>query len=156
LALYNQAVKAEDGVNNALTETLRLEYSFTSTIRSLAPGKETGEKIFPGVLYVLVASMAGSIITRNRNIILRASVPAAIGVGAAYAVLPITMRNVGDLVWTYEERYPVLADAHLRTKARVSKFLETGKAHSQMSYYMVQDKVGEAREKMEDWVKKGK
>ena len=27
---------------------------------------------------------------------------------------------------------------------------------SQMSYYMVQDKMGEAREKMEDWVKKGK
>jgi MICOS complex subunit MIC26 len=100
--------------------------------------------------------MAGSIITRNRNILLRATVPAAIGIGAAYAVLPITMRNVGDLVWTYEERYPVIADAHLRTKERVQRFLETGKAHSAMGVGMLQDKVGETREKLEDWVKKGK
>ena len=156
LFLHKQATKAEDAVNNALTETLRLEHSFTSTIRSLAPPKESGEKIFPGALYVLVASMAGSIVTRNRNILLRASIPVAIGLGTAYAVLPITMKNVGDLAWTYEERYPVIADAHLRTKERVSKFLETGKAHSSMGFYQLQDKVGEAREKVEDWVKRGK
>ncbi|KAF2011796.1 hypothetical protein BU24DRAFT_454276 [Aaosphaeria arxii CBS 175.79] len=156
LAAYRQATRAEDSINNALTETFRLEHSFTSTIRSLAPPKESGEKIFPGALYVLVASMAGSILTRNRNIILRASVPAAIGIGAAYAVLPITMRNVGDLAWTYEERYPALAEAHLKTKARISKFLETGKAHSSMTFYRVQDKVEETRERLEDWVKKGR
>ena len=156
LALYQQAVRAEDGINNALTETLRLEHSFTSTIRSLAPPKESGERVFPGVLYVLVASMAGSIITRNRNILLRATVPAAIGVAAANAVLPITSRNVGDLVWKYEERYPVLADAHLRTKERVTQFFETGKAHSAMGVGMIQNKVAETRSSMEDWVRKGR
>ncbi|KAF1977147.1 hypothetical protein BU23DRAFT_527517 [Bimuria novae-zelandiae CBS 107.79] len=156
LALYQQAVRVEDGVNNALTETLRLEHSFTSTIRSLAPPKESGERVFPGVLYVLVASMAGSIVTRNRNILLRATVPAAIGIGAAYAVLPITMKNVGDLAWKYEEKYPVLADAHLRTRERVTSFWETGKAHSQMGVGMIQDKVTETRSSMEDWVKKGR
>lgn len=156
LALYQQSVRAEDGVNNALTETLRLEHSFTSTIRSLAPPKESGERVFPGALYVLVASMAGSIVTRNRNILLRASVPAAIGIGAAYAVLPLTMKNVGDLAWTYEEKYPVLADTHLRTKERVTRFWETGKAHSAMGVGMLQDKVAETRSNMEDWVKKGR
>ncbi|KAF1956654.1 hypothetical protein CC80DRAFT_593374 [Byssothecium circinans] len=155
MALYQASTRAEDSVNNALTETLRLEHSFTSTIRSLAPSKETGERVFPGALYVLVASMAGSILTRNRNILLRATVPAAIGVGAAYAVLPVTMKNVGDLVWTYEEKYPVLADAHLRTKERVTRFLETGKAHSAMGIGMLQDKVGETRDRMENWVRKG-
>jgi organizing structure protein 2 len=156
MALYKQATRAEDGINNALTETLRLEHSFTSTIRSLAPPKQSGERIFPGALYVLIASMAGSIITRNRNILLRATVPAAIGIGAAYAVLPITTRNVGDLIWTYEERYPVLAEAHMQTKARVQRFFETGKAHSQMGVAMMQDKVGETREKVDEWLKKGR
>lgn len=156
LALYKQATRAEDSVNNALTETLRLEHSFTSTIRSLAPSKETGEKVFPGALYVLVATMAGSIISRNRNILLRATVPAAIGLTTAYAVLPVTMKNVGDLVWTYEERYPVLADTHLRTKERITQFWETGKAHSAMTVGMVQDKISGTREHVEDWVKKGK
>ncbi|OCK78560.1 hypothetical protein K432DRAFT_435901 [Lepidopterella palustris CBS 459.81] len=156
LSLYTQATKAEDAVNSALTKTLNLEHSFTSTIRSLAPPKESNEKLLPGTLYVLVSAMAGSIVTRNRNILLRASVPVAVGIGAAYAVLPLTMRNVGDLAWKYEERFPALADTHLRTKARVEKFWNTGKAHSQMGVGMVQDKIGEVREKMEDWIKKGK
>ncbi|KAF2868888.1 apolipo protein O-domain-containing protein [Massariosphaeria phaeospora] len=156
LAAYSQVTNAENLVNNALTETLRLEHSFTRTVRSLAPPKESGEKVLPGGLYVLVATMAGSIITRNRNILLRATVPAAIGLGAAYAVLPITTRNVGDLLWTYEKRYPVLADTHLRTKARVTQFLETGKAHSMASLGMLQDKVGDTRERLEDWVRKGR
>ena len=156
LALYKQATAAEDAVNSALTETLRLEHSFTSTIRSLAPPKESAEKVLPGALYVLVATMAGSIITRNRNIFLRASVPAAIGIGTAYAVLPLTMKNVGNLAWTYEERFPAIAKAHLQTRARVYKFWETGKAHTAMSLGMVQDKVTDTREKLEDWVKKGR
>lgn len=100
--------------------------------------------------------MAGSIVTRNRNILLRASVPAAIGLTTAYAVLPLTMRNVGDLAWSYESRYPVLADTHLRAKERVERFVETGKAHSSMGIGMLQDKVGETRERLEEWVRKGR
>ncbi|KAF2257555.1 hypothetical protein CC78DRAFT_601182 [Lojkania enalia] len=156
MALYRQSTKAEETANNALTETLRLEHSLTSTIRSLAPPKESNEKVLPGALYVLVASMAGSIVTRNRNILLRATIPAAIGVGTAYAVLPLTMQNVGNLAWTYEQRFPAVAEAHLATKVRTQKFLETGKAHSAMMVGMVEDKFAEAREKLEDWVKNGK
>lgn len=156
LALYQQAVRSEQAVDNALTATLRLEHSFTSTIRSLGPPKESGEKIFPGALYVLVASMAGSIITRNRNILLRASVPAVVGIAAANVVLPITTRNVGDLIWTYEERFPVLADTHLRTKERISRFIETGKAHAGMTAGMVEGKLADTRESLEGWVKRGR
>jgi organizing structure protein 2 len=156
MALYKQAIKAEDAVNNALTSTLKLEHSFTSTVKSLAPPKESAEKVLPGGLYVLVATMAGSIITRNRNILLRASIPAAIGLGTAYAVLPLTMKNVGDLAWTYEERFPVVADTHIRIKERVQRFVETGKAHSSMGLGMLQDKVADARGNVEDWVKKGR
>ncbi|KAF1839673.1 hypothetical protein BDW02DRAFT_635540 [Decorospora gaudefroyi] len=156
MALYQQAVRGEQAVDNALTETLRLEHSFTSTIRSLGPPRDSGEKIFPGALYVLVASMAGSIVTRNRNILLRASVPVAVGITAANLVLPITTRNVGDLIWTYEERYPVLADTHLRMRNRISQFIETGKAHAQGTVGMVEGKLADTRENLEGWVKKGR
>ncbi|KAF2033302.1 hypothetical protein EK21DRAFT_58999 [Setomelanomma holmii] len=156
MALYKQAVRGEQAVDNALTKTLQLEHSFTSTVRSLAPPRETGEKIFPGALYVLVASMAGSIVTRNRNILLRASVPLAIGITAANVVLPITSKNVGDLIWTYEEKYPVLADAHLRTRERITHFIETGKARAGMTAGMVENKLHETRDGLEGWVKKGR
>lgn len=155
MALYKQVTRAEDAVNNALTETLRLEHSFTSTIRSLAPPRESGEKVFPGVLYVLVASMAGSIVSRNRNILLRASAPVAVGLTTAYAVLPLTMRNVGNLVWTYEERFPALAQSHIQARERVTRFFETGKAHTAMTVGMVQDKIHDTRENLEGWVRKG-
>ena len=139
-----------------MTRLLRLEHSFTSTIASLAPPKESGERLLPNGLYVLVAAMAGSILTRNRNILIRATVPPPVGLGAAYTVLPFTMRNVGDLVWSYEERYPPIRDTHLRVRDRISRFVETGKAHSQMGAAMAEEKVGDVRAAVEDWVKKGK
>ncbi len=156
LALHKQAVRGEDAVDKALTETLRLEHSFTSTVRSLGPPRESGERIFPGALYILVATMAGSIVTRNRNILLRASVPAAVGIAAFNYVLPITSKNVGDLIWTYEERFPALAEAHLQTRARISHFYETGKAHTGMTWGMMQDKLSDTREGVEGWVRKGR
>lgn len=100
--------------------------------------------------------MAGSIVTRNRNILLRASIPVAVGITAANVVLPITTRNVGDLIWKYEEKYPVLADAHLRTKEKISHFIETGKAHTLGTVGLVEGKLADTRENLEGWVRKGR
>ncbi|GAM83255.1 hypothetical protein ANO11243_012410 [Dothideomycetidae sp. 11243] len=156
LFLHKYAASAEDGVNNAMTRFLQLESSFTSTIASLAPPRGSNEKVIPGAVYVLVAAMAGSIITRNRNILLRATVPVVTGVTTANYVLPITTRNVGDLIRTYEERYPVIRDNHLRARQSITHFIETGKAHSLMGLAMAEDKVQEVRESVEGWVRKGK
>lgn len=147
---------AEDKVNSLMASFLDLENSFTSTIAGLAPSPQSGERLTPGAIYVLVAAMTGSIISRNRNIVLRGVTPLAIGIGAGWVVLPVTMRNISDLLWTYEEKFPVIADSHLRTRASIQRVWETGKAHSQMTVNMVEDKVGEARETVEGWVKKTK
>lgn len=155
LALHSSAVKAEDAANDALTESLRLEHSFTSTIASLAPSKESQERLLPNGLYVLIAAMGAQIITRNRSLPVRFALPFLVGIGAANAVLPETSKNVGDLIWIYEKKYPVIAENHIRVKERVIKFWETGKAHSAMSVHMLEDKVGEARESIEKWVSKG-
>jgi organizing structure protein 2 len=156
LFLHKYAAKTEDAANDALSKSFDLEKSFTSTIASLAPPKESNEKLVPGLIYVLVSAMGTSILVRNRNVLLRASVPFAVGIGAGYYFIPITMRNVGDLVWKYESKYPAVADTHIRVKDRVTRFVETGIAHTKMSVGMVEDKVGEARESVENWVSKGK
>jgi organizing structure protein 2 len=156
LFLHKYAAKTEDAANDALTKSFDLEKSFTSTVASLAPPKTANEQLVPGLIYVLVSAMGSSILVRNRNILLRASVPFAVGIGAGYYFIPITMRNVGDLVWKYESKYPVLADTHTRVKDRVTRFVETGIAHTKMSVGIVEDKVGEVRENVENWVSKGK
>jgi organizing structure protein 2 len=110
----------------------------------------------PGLVYVLVASMAGSIMSRNRNILLRASFPLALGIGAGWVVLPVTMGNVSELLWTYEKRFPAVADAHLRTREGVQRAWSMTKIHAELGKSYVDDKVSGARDAVEDWVKKGK
>lgn len=156
LFIHGYAVKTEDGVNNLMTRFLHLESSFTSTVASLAPSRESGERLLPGAIYVLVAAMAGSIVTRNRNILLRAAVPLGAGVGASYYVLPETRRNVGNLIWRYEEKFPVVRDNHLRIQEGVRHFIETGKAHSQMGLAMAEEKVEGVNDAVKGWIKQGK
>ena len=110
----------------------------------------------PGALYVLVAAMAGSIVSRNRNILLRATVPFAVGLGAAWVVLPVTMRNVGDLVWKYEERVPVISINHMRIKGAVEEILRQAKAREKATRKWSDERLTEGREVVEEWVKKGR
>lgn len=154
--LHAHVAAAEDKLNGLVDSAFNLEQSFTSTVASLAPARQTGEKLMPGSLYVLVAAMTGSIVSRNRNIVLRGLVPAVVGIGAGWVVLPHTMRNVSDLVWKYEQRFPVIADGHLRTRAGLEKAWRMAKVHTQQAVNVVDEKVGDVRDAAEGWVKKGK
>lgn len=156
LALYKFAVCAENKVNQTMDSAFHLEQSFTSTIASLAPSRESGEKLMPGAIYVLVAAMAGSIVTRNRNILLRASAPLALGVGAGWVVIPITMRNTSDLIWKYEQRFPAVAESHIKFRETIEKTASFARAHKNVGVRYVDDKVTDAREVVEGWVKQGK
>lgn len=156
LFLHAHVVAAENKLNSMMDSALHLESSFTSTIASLAPSQQSGEKLMPGAIYVLVAAMTGSIISRNRNIVLRAAVPFAVGIGAGWAVLPVTMRNISNLAWEYERRFPVIADSHIRTRESVEQAWRMARVHSQQAVSMVDEKITEGREKVEEWVKKGK
>ena len=139
-----------------MSSVLHQERAFTQTIASLAPPPETHERIMPGALYVLVAAMAGTIISRNRNILLRATVPIAVGIGAAWVVLPVTSRNVGDLIWTYEEKAPVIALNHLRIRGAIEESWKQAKVRGEATKKWSDEMVKESREAVEGWVKKEK
>lgn len=156
LALYRSAVAAEDAVNATMDRAFDLEQSFTATLASLAPARGSGERLMPGAIYVLVAAMAGSIVTRNRNVLLRAAAPLAFGIGAGWAVLPVTMRNVGDLAWRYEERVPAVRDAHLQIREGLEKGASFARVHARLGVRLVDEKVTDAREIVEGWVRQGK
>jgi MICOS complex subunit MIC26 len=155
LFLYDQSARAEDALNRTMSRAFDLEQSFTSTIASLAPPRESGERLMPGVLYVLVAAMAGSIATRRSNILLRAAVPIAFGVGTANVVLPITSANVGRLAWKYEERVPVVAEAHKSTAEGIRKGVHFAQVHGRLGADWVSQAIGQARNSLEGWVRKG-
>jgi organizing structure protein 2 len=153
--LYRQTAKAEDLVNAGMSRAFDLEQSFTGTLASLKPPVESGERLMPGSIYVLVAAMAGSIVSRNRNILVRAATPFALGIGAAWIVLPVTMGNVSDLLWKYEQRFPAVADAHTSITEGVKKGWHFLDVHTRLAVRTVDEKVGDARDAVEGWVKKG-
>lgn len=137
-----------------MSAVLTQERSFTSTIASLAPPRESNERIMPGALYVLVAAMSGSILTRNRNILLRATVPFAVGVGAAWVVLPLTTRNVADLVWTYEEKAPLIAENHMRVRGAAIEGWKQIKLRGEKVGDWSEETIRESRKAVEGWVSK--
>ncbi|RYP55019.1 hypothetical protein DL768_000335 [Monosporascus sp. mg162] len=156
LFLYRQATRAEDAVNRAADRAFDLERTFTETVASLAPPRESGERLLPGLAYVLVASMAGSIVSRNRSLVLRAAAPLAFGVGAGWLALPVTMRNVSDLLWRFEQRVPAVADAHLAARDGVRQGWRFARVHAELGRDYVDEKVRTARNLVEDWVRQGK
>ncbi|KAJ5125973.1 hypothetical protein N7448_005284 [Penicillium atrosanguineum] len=155
LFLYSNSLAAENGFNDFLSRALHIENAFTNTIASLAPSPESGERLTPGGIYVVVAAMAGSIVSRNRGVFLRTLSPLAFGTVAAWTLLPVTMRNVSDLTWEYEKRFPAVANQHLAVRERAEHIWYTGIAHSGMGRQMMEDKIGEARKKLEQLVSKG-
>ncbi|CAG7978904.1 unnamed protein product [Penicillium olsonii] len=155
LFLYSHSLSAEQGFNKFLSKALNIENCFTNTVASLAPSPESGERLLPGGVYVVVAAMAGSIVSRNRGIFLRSASPLAFGTAAAYSLLPVTMRNVGDLVWEYEKKVPAVADQHLAARERAEHIWYTGLAHSAMARQMMEEKIGDTRKKLEELVSKG-
>ncbi len=104
---------------------------------------------------MVVAAMAGSIVARNRGRFLRGTTPLAFGTIAAWSLLPVTMRNVSDLIWEYEKRVPAVADNHLYLRERAEQVWTTGVAHSGMARAIMEEKIGDARKKLEEVVSKG-
>ncbi|MCJ1362770.1 hypothetical protein MMC16_001876 [Acarospora aff. strigata] len=156
LFVYTRSLAAESKMDDLMSSFLHMESSFTNTIASLAPPKESGERLLPGGIYVLVAAMAGSIVSRNRNILLRSTVPLIVGIGAGWVVLPVTMRNVGDLVWEYERKAPIISENHMRIRGAAEEAWRQAKVRSAATARFVDERVTQAREKMEEWVKRGR
>ncbi|KAL9125896.1 MAG: hypothetical protein Q9217_004969 [Psora testacea] len=154
--LHARTAIAEDRFNAFMSTLLTHERSFTQTIASLAPPPESHERVMPGALYVLIAAMAGSIVSRNRNLLLRATVPFTVGLGAAWVVLPVTMRNVGDLVWKYEERVPVVSANHMRIRGAIEETWRQTKTRAEATRKWSDERVRQGREAIEGWVRKGR
>ena len=147
---------AENSINNFMSWALRKETSMANTIASLAPPPETGEQLLPGAIYVLVGTMAGSIVSRNRNILIRATFPLAVGIAAGWMLIPVTMQNIADLTWKYEKRVPVIAETHAQISGLTREAWRQTKIHTQAVTRWADETAGESRERVEGWVRNGK
>ena len=156
LFLYDQSLAAEDAINSFMSYVLHQETSFTNTIASLAPAPETGELLLPGAIYVLVATMTGSIIARNRGLFVRATFPLAVGITAGWMLIPVTMRNIANLSWEYEKKVPLISNTHAEIRGFTKEAWRQAKLHARSMGDWADEKAATGREKVESWVKDGK
>jgi MICOS complex subunit MIC26 len=156
LFLYDQTLAAENVINHFMSYVLDKETSFTNTIASLAPARETGEQLLPGAIYVLVATMTGSIITRNRGLFLRTTFPLAVGIAAGWVLIPVTMRNIADLSWEYEKKVPLISNTHAEVSGFTKEAWRQTKVHAKLVADWADEKAAAGRDKAESWVRDGK
>ncbi|PWW75147.1 hypothetical protein C7212DRAFT_281090 [Tuber magnatum] len=155
LFLHAHTVLLQKDIDIAFSKYLSYEHSITTTISSLAPPKSSEEKVVPGVLYVAVLTMAGSIIARNRMLPIRALTPVFVGIGAGWYFLPETTRNVADLVWEWEKMVPGVAEKHLLVRRGIEEAVETSGKAVRDGRRVVDENVSRGRSIVEGWVKKG-
>jgi MICOS complex subunit MIC26 len=98
------------------------------------------EPLTPGVLYVAVATLAGSVIARSRGLPTRLFLPPTLFLASANHFLPKTSANVSAYAGSLEDAYfPAFAEKH-----------DIAKAHTAMTIARAREALGGARKSVED------
>lgn len=96
------------------------------------------EPLTPGVLYVGVATLTGSIIARNRILFTRLLLPPTLFVLSLNHFLPKSSHNLAAYFGSLEDTYfPTLADKHATANARTA-----------MAWEMAKEKTKDGRDKL--------
>ncbi|KAI0628586.1 apolipo protein O-domain-containing protein [Trametes polyzona] len=125
-------------VQNVISRWIGVEQAVESRVKSLvAPD----EPLTPGILYVGVATLTGSVLARNR-LFWRLTLPPTLLVLSLNHFLPKTTHNVSTYLSELEEKhFPTFAEKH-----------EIAKAHSAMTWERVKDATKSGRDSFSNGV----
>ncbi|RDX51735.1 hypothetical protein OH76DRAFT_1463125 [Lentinus brumalis] len=137
-ALTDTYLDAHARVQGVVSRWIGVEQAVENRVKSLiAPD----EPLTPGILYVGVATLTGSVLARNR-IFWRLTLPPALFILSLNHFLPKTSHNVSSYLGSLEEtHFPTLAEKH-----------EIAKAHTAMTWERVKDATQNGRETFSEGV----
>ncbi|GAA95895.1 uncharacterized protein L969DRAFT_88737 [Mixia osmundae IAM 14324] len=98
-SFYAQTVQAS---NKTVDSLLSAENQLAKEAKAI---RAPNEPLTPHLLYVGIAALTGSILTRNRNILLRLTIPPLFLFGSASYLLPATTQNLVNRVSELEHRH---------------------------------------------------
>ncbi|TFK18332.1 hypothetical protein FA15DRAFT_675361 [Coprinopsis marcescibilis] len=129
-------------VQGWVSKWIGVEQAFENRVKSII---SPTENLTPGLLYVGVSTLTGSILARNRIILTRILLPPIFLLVSANHFLPQTTTNLSNYLGSVEERYfPAFAHKH-----------EIAKAHSAMAWERAREAYRDAREKVGERAVKG-
>ncbi|WVN88389.1 uncharacterized protein L203_103596 [Cryptococcus depauperatus CBS 7841] len=130
--------EAKSSVQNGVSRWISFERSVEREVKSVLPHDEY---LTPGIIYVLVASLSGSVLTRTRSLPVRFLAPPLFTLLAFPYFLPKTSHNIRGYFSKLEDKYfPEFAAKH-------DHFVQTGVAHSSMLW----SRLGNATEDAREW-----
>lgn len=108
---------ASDALRGQISKWIGVEQAVESKVSSLIPADEP---LTPGLLYVGVATLAGSVFTRYRSFPIRILTPPLLFVGSLNYFLPKTTHNLADYYLEVEQRRlpPQVRDARVWTNEK--------------------------------------
>ncbi|QSL66569.1 hypothetical protein MERGE_000951 [Pneumocystis wakefieldiae] len=89
-------------IEQVVDKWIGIENKVEKITKELVPSN--GE-IISGGLYVMIAGMAGLILTRKRSFLIRFTTPIFISLAASTIFLPETHRNFRNIMWKYKQNY---------------------------------------------------
>ncbi|EKM52910.1 uncharacterized protein PHACADRAFT_198966 [Phanerochaete carnosa HHB-10118-sp] len=123
---------AHTKVQGVVSRWIGVEHAVEQRLKSLVASEEP---LTPGLLYVGVAALTGSVLARNRGIVSRIILPPALLLLSFNHFLPKTAHNVGAYVGALEDTYaPALAEKHA-----------IANAHTRMTWEQLKEKTAESR-----------
>lgn len=118
-----------------LTSSLSYMQPCADRIKSIISANES---LTPGLLYVGIATLTGSILARNRMLATRFLLPPIFLLASANHFLPETTGNLSSYFGSLEETYfPSLSEKH-----------DVAKAHTQMTWEKVKDATASSRDQL--------
>jgi len=127
--------EAHAHIQGWVTSWIGVEHAIEHRVKDII---SPNESLTPGLLYVGIATLTGSIIARNRMLATRFLLPPIFVAASANHFLPETTGNLSSYFGSLEETYfPSLSEKH-----------DIAKAHTQMTWEKVKDATASSREQL--------
>ncbi|CAJ0908299.1 2572_t:CDS:2 [Entrophospora sp. SA101] len=109
IKIIKSSKELEKKINNITDKWIEKEKHAEKLLKEVI---SPDEKLMPNVLYIAVAGLAGTIVARNSNILVRIISPLLFTVSSSYYFLPKTSRNIASKLQEYEKGYPEVIKIH--------------------------------------------
>ncbi|OCF38317.1 hypothetical protein I317_07915 [Kwoniella heveanensis CBS 569] len=136
-AVTSVLAQARGYLQSGVGSWIGFERKVEREVKSVLPADES---LTPGLIYVLIAGLSGSVLTRTRSLPIRFLAPPLFTLAAAPYFLPKTSHNIRKYLSDVEDRnFPEFA-------ARHDHFVQTGVAHFNMTLGRLSDAGDSAKE----------
>ncbi|KAK1225209.1 hypothetical protein PQX77_011889 [Marasmius sp. AFHP31] len=140
--LFSTYRETHSQVQGVVSKWIGVEHAVENRVKALISPEES---LTPGVLYVGVATLTGSIITRSRALPIRLFFPPALFALSLNHFLPKTTNNLTEYFGSLERTYfPTFAEKHA-----------IARAHSAMTWERIKEATASGRESLNKGVESG-